>query len=75
MYNNKSFEEALNELEQITTTLEKGEITLDQSIDYFQKGIELSRFCAKKLDEIEKKISILVEDGEGNIVEKDMPEE
>ncbi len=69
--NNKSFEEALAELEQIVSKLEKGEISLEESIANFQQGIELSRYCASKLDEAEKKISILLQDDEGKLIEKD----
>lgn len=69
--NNKSFEEALAELEQIVSKLEKGEISLEESIANFQQGIELSRYCASKLDEAEKKISILLKDEEGKLIEKD----
>ncbi len=67
----KSFEEAICQLEQIVSKLEKGDISLEDSISNFQDGIELSRYCAAKLDEAEKKISILLQDEEGNLVEKD----
>lgn len=66
---NKNFEEAINELEGIVEKLEKGELPLDESIEVFQKGIELSKFCSKRLDEVERKISILVEDEKGVIKE------
>jgi len=66
----KKFEEALKELEEIVEKLEKGDLSLDESIDYFQKGIELSKYCSKRLDEIERKISILVEDKNGQIIEE-----
>lgn len=67
----KSFEDAICQLEQIVSRLEKGDISLEESIQNFQLGIELSRYCAAKLDEAEKKISILLQDDEGNLVEKD----
>ena len=67
---NKSFEEAIVELELIVEKLEKGELPLDDSIEVFQKGIELSKFCNKRLDEVERKISILVEDEKGDIKEE-----
>ena len=68
---NKSFEEAMLELEQIVSKLEKGDVSLEDSITNFQQGIELSRYCAAKLDDAEKKISILLQDEEGNLIEKD----
>ena len=67
----KSFEEAVKELENIVAQLEKGELQLDDSIEIFQKGIELSRFCSRKLDEAEKKITVLIEDEKGNLTEKE----
>ena len=67
----KSFEDAMLELENIVLKLEKGDTPLDESIANFQQGIELSRYCATKLDEAEKKISILLQDEDGNLIEKD----
>jgi exodeoxyribonuclease VII small subunit len=67
---NKSFEEAICELEMIVDRLEKGELPLDDSIQVFQKGIELSKFCSKRLDEVERKISILLENEKGEIKEE-----
>ncbi len=52
--NKKSFEEAMLELEQIVAKLEKGDVSLEESINNFQQGIELSRHCAAKLDESRK---------------------
>lgn len=67
---NINFEQAINELEGIVEKLEKGELHLEESIEVFQKGIELSKFCSKRLDEVERKISILVEDEKGEIKEE-----
>jgi exodeoxyribonuclease VII small subunit len=66
----KTFEQAINELENIVDKLEKGELPLEEAMDVFQKGIELSKFCSKKLDEVERKISILVEDEKGKMIEE-----
>lgn len=55
-----TFEQSLKELEQVVLELEKGDLTLDQAIENFEKGMELSIACGKKLDEAEKKINILV---------------
>jgi exodeoxyribonuclease VII small subunit len=75
MKNSKTnFEEAMAELESIVGKLEKGELTLDESINCFKKGIELSRFCGKRLDEAERKITLLIENENGEVTEKDMPE-
>ena len=67
----KNFEKSLNELEEIVEKLERGEMSLDESIEIFQKGVTLSKDLSKMLDEIEKKITILVENENGEIKEKD----
>ena len=68
--NNKKFEDAISELEDIVSKLENGELSLEESIEYFQKGIELSKYCSEKLDEVEKRISILIEDEQGRVREE-----
>ena len=45
----KDFESALTELETIVKTLEDGQLTLEQSLENFERGIELSRFCHTRL--------------------------
>ncbi|PYG86822.1 exodeoxyribonuclease VII small subunit [Ruminiclostridium sufflavum DSM 19573] len=67
----RSFEAAMLELEDIVSKLEKGDTSLEEAIATFQQGIELSRYCAAKLDEAEKKISILLQDKDGNLIEKE----
>jgi len=65
-----SFEEALKKLEAIVDELETGNLTLDDSVEKFKEGIELTSFCNKKLDEAEKKITVLIEDNDGRIKEQ-----
>jgi len=60
-----TYEEAASELEKAIAVLEKGELPLEESIQVFEKAIGLVRLCNMKLDEIEKKITILVEGKEG----------
>ncbi|MCU0538978.1 MAG: exodeoxyribonuclease VII small subunit [Desulfobacterales bacterium] len=66
----KSFEQALKALEQIVAELESGELPLEQAIRKFEEGMELSRYCSQRLEETERKISQLVRDETGGIVEK-----
>ena len=68
------FEEKIAELEQIVSKLEDGSLSLDDSLTFFEKGIKLSKECQKILDDAEKKISVLVDDGEGNMTASDFPE-
>ncbi|MBQ2917392.1 MAG: exodeoxyribonuclease VII small subunit [Clostridia bacterium] len=66
-----NFEETMKELEEIVQELEKGELNLDDSIQKFEKGMELSKSASKYLEDAEKKITILVKDKEGNLEEQD----
>ena len=65
----KSFEQSLKQLEQIVHEMESGELPLEQAIRKFEEGIELSKFCAQKLEETERKITLLMQAG-GTVVEK-----
>lgn len=72
--NNKSFEESLQELEEIARKLESGNLNLDEAISEFENGIKLSKECTKILDEAEKKINILVQNENGELVEEKFEE-
>ena len=61
----------MTELEDIVSKLEAGDITLDASLELFEKGIKLANFCQKKLDEAEKKVKVLTSTDDGEIIEKD----
>jgi exodeoxyribonuclease VII small subunit len=63
----QTFESAMKRLESIVHELESGDLSLDEALKKFQDGVKLSKFCSKKLDETEKKVSILLRDEEGNI--------
>ena len=56
-----NFEKSLHELEQIVTSLEKGELSLDQSLKLFEKGVQLTQKCQKNLTEAEQKIEVLTD--------------
>jgi exodeoxyribonuclease VII small subunit len=71
---NLSFENAISELEDIVQKLEKGELSLEESINFFQRGVELTKYCNKKLDEAERSITMLIENEKGQITEVEMPE-
>jgi exodeoxyribonuclease VII small subunit len=57
----QSFEDTLAELESLVDTLEKGELTLEQSLAAFERGVKLTRSCQKALDDAEQKVRILTE--------------
>ena len=75
MKEEKTFEDSLNELEDIATKLESGNLNLDEAIKEFEKGIKLSKECSQKLDEAEKKINILVQGENGELVEENFTED
>lgn len=70
MGNKKTFEDNLKELEEIATKLETENLGLDEAIEEFEKGMKLSKECTKKLDEAEKRINILVENENGDVIEE-----
>jgi exodeoxyribonuclease VII small subunit len=61
----EKFEDALSKLEKIVSTLEEGDIPLEESLKLFEEGIRLSRFCNQKLDDAEKKVEILLKGKNG----------
>ena len=60
----KDFESAIAELETIVKTLEEGDLALEKSLQLFERGVQLSRFCHARLEEAEKRIELLNERGE-----------
>lgn len=70
-----NFEEAMKELEEIANELEKGNLTLDESVNRFEEGMKLSKKCSDFLDSAEKKITMLIKDDDGIKEENFIPEE
>jgi exodeoxyribonuclease VII small subunit len=58
-----SFEEQLTALEGVVERLERGELTLDESVRLFEEGVKLSEACKKELETAEGRIQVLVERG------------
>ena len=67
----KTFEEAVIELEKLVQTLEDGECTLDESMKMFEEGMALAKYCNEKLQNAEKRIVELVNEN-GKISEVEM---
>ena len=59
------FEEAMKRLEEIVQKLEEGNLTLEKSLELFEEGVKLSRFCTKKLEEAHTKIDLLTKNPAG----------
>jgi len=64
---NISFEKALADLENIVQKLEKGGLSLNESLALFEKGVKLARFLREELGKAEKKVEILLKDEKGKI--------
>ncbi len=64
---NTKFESALEDLELIVEQLETGELSLEDSLTAFEKGVGLVKLCNQKLSEVEKKIELLVKDKDGKL--------
>ena len=60
----KDFETAIAELETIVKKLEEGDLALEASLQLYERGVHLSRFCHARLEEAERRIEILNERGE-----------
>jgi exodeoxyribonuclease VII small subunit len=59
------FEKSFQQLEKIVQRLEGEELPLDESLQLFEEGIRLSRFCHARLEEVEKKIELILADAKG----------
>ena len=68
---NLTFEKALADLEQIVAKLEKGSISLNESLALFEKGVKMARFLRGELDKAERKVEILLKDDKGNLKAED----
>ncbi|MFC1840317.1 exodeoxyribonuclease VII small subunit [Thermodesulfobacteriota bacterium] len=66
----KKFEDAMKRLEEIVEDLEGGELPLKDSLKVFEEGMKLLTFCSDKLDEVEKRVDLLVKESEGRYTKK-----
>ncbi|RKP57162.1 exodeoxyribonuclease VII small subunit [Cohnella endophytica] len=60
-----SFEQAMEKLESIVAKLESGDVPLETAIELFQEGMSLSKLCGNKLEQVERRIEMLVEGDAG----------
>ena len=60
----KDFEAAIAELETIVKKLEEGDLPLEKSLELYERGVHLSRFCHSRLEDAERRIEILNERGQ-----------
>ena len=70
----ENFEDLINKLEEITNKLEKEQLSLDESVKLFEEGIKISKECNSKLEDAEKKITVLINQDD-NVKEEDFTTE
>lgn len=70
-----NFEELIGKLEEITNKLEKEQLSLDESVKLFEEGMKISKECNSKLEDAEKRITILINTNDEIKEESFIPEE
>ena len=63
----RSFEEAFDELEGVVTRIDSGELSLEDAIGAFERGVALVRSLNRKLDEVDRRIEVLTRDADGDL--------
>ncbi|WP_417517812.1 exodeoxyribonuclease VII small subunit [Marinobacter sp.] len=61
------FEKSLDELETLVRNLEQGELSLEQSLSAFERGVKLTRACQQALKSAEQRVEQLVQNGDGTL--------
>ena len=69
------FEKLFKELEEIVEKMESGDLTLQESLELFERGMKISKILKKELDSIEHKVEILLKDESGNIRKEEFDRE
>jgi exodeoxyribonuclease VII small subunit len=72
---NLTFEKALSRLQEIVSELEDPEKGLEPSLVLFEEGVALSRFCRSRIDEIEKRVEVVLKETAGALVTKPLEDE
>jgi exodeoxyribonuclease VII small subunit len=65
--NNRKFEDELADLEGIVSQIDSGELSLEESIAAFERGVALVRSLNQKLDEVERRVELLIRDSRGEL--------
>ena len=71
----EKFEDAMKKLEGIVERMEKGDMSLNESLKMFEEGVKLTRFCSQELHKAEKRVELLSRDAEGKLVGTPFEEE
>ena len=71
----KTYEQAMQELKKLSERMETGELSLDEMLETYSKAVELIKLCSEKLQAAGKKMTVLVEQFEGEMKEVPFREE
>ena len=75
MAEEKTFEQALAELENAVSRLEEGQMPLDEALDCFEAGVKSANLCRKKLQAVESRVEVLIKDISGGYSTENFPVE
>ncbi len=67
----EKFETSLKKLEEVVKKLEGGELPLEESLKAFEEGVKHAAFCARKLEEAERRVELLLKQKDGSFVKED----
>ncbi len=70
-----TFEAALKRLEEVLEALEHGNLNLEDAMRAFEEGVGLVRYCHQKLEDVEKRVELLLKDEAGRFFTRAFPEE
>jgi exodeoxyribonuclease VII small subunit len=71
----KTFEEGIKDLETLVDQIGSGELTLEESIGAFERGVALVKLLNRKLDEVERKVELLTRTAEGQLQSSSLDQE
>lgn len=71
MSKQNTFEEAITALEASVQRLENGSLSLEESIEEFEKAVKLIKICNEKLNKAEQKVKMLVKTDDGSVYDRD----
>ena len=71
----EKFETSLKRLEEVVRKLEGGELSLEESLKAFEEGVRHAGFCARKLDEAEKRVELLLKQKDGSFIREEFREQ
>ena len=71
--NTQSFEDALNELEELVGRMESGEMGLEEMVTAFEKGQKLVKSCTDRLNEVERRIEVIKKNADGTATTVELP--